>query len=129
VEDQSAVESMAPAFEDLVRTCPVPATIVDEPWSELGPSLMMLAPDGSGMGIWVDVAQPRADQVAQVADQVQEWAVEALWGAGRSAIWPECPTHPASHPLKATVIDVEPVWICPVDETTQSTIGGLHQPT
>ena len=125
MEDESAVVAMAPAFEDLVHTCPVPASIVDEPWSEHGPSLMLMAPDGSGMGLWVDLSLEAAERVAQVAEQVQEWAVEALWGAGLAAVWPSCPTHPDTHPLKATVLAGKPVWLCPVDETDEAPIGRL----
>jgi hypothetical protein len=42
-----------------------------------------------------------------------EWAVEALWHAGRSATWPGCPQHPDSHPLMAAVRERRAVWICP----------------
>src|SRR5262245_43989557 len=49
------------------------------------------------------MTEPLAQRIASVAGQVQEWAIEALWRAGRPATWPECPGHPNAHPLTATV--------------------------
>ena len=64
--------------------------------------LMLHDPDGSGHGIrWLEDGT-HADRLANLADQVQEWAVEALWSAGAPAVWPHCPQHPNSHPLAAT---------------------------
>jgi hypothetical protein len=124
--DEAALEALAPAFEDLARTCPVPASIVDEPWSDHGPSLMMLGPDGSGAGVWVDLERPAPQRVVHVADQVQEWAVEALWGAGFAAVWPACDLHPGTHPLEATLDGLgQPVWACPSEGVAQARIGRL----
>jgi hypothetical protein len=50
---------------------------------------------------------------AEVADQVQGWAVEALWTAGEPAVWPRCPAHPDTHPLDAAVEGGTAVWRCP----------------
>jgi hypothetical protein len=58
-------------------------------------------------------AEPLAQRIASVADQIQEWAVEARWHAGRPATWPGCPLHPDSHPLMAAVREGRAVWICP----------------
>jgi hypothetical protein len=123
--DDAAVEALAPGLLDLVRTCPVPASITDESEQEGRPSLMLLTPDGSGAGIWVDLSLPFAEQVAHTADQLQDWAVEALWQAGLSAVWPPCDLHPDSHPLKATVIEGVPHWVCPVVDTWEIRIGTL----
>jgi hypothetical protein len=65
---------------------------------------------------------PRPD-VALAADQVQEWAVEALWLAGRPATWPECPEHPDAHPITA-MYDHRAVWVCP---RTRHLISGIGQ--
>ncbi|MFF4347273.1 hypothetical protein [Streptomyces sp. NPDC001530] len=76
------------------------------------PGLMLYAPDGSGQGVyWGSDDRPGA-RLAEVADQVQEWAVEALWGEAKSAVWPHCPVHPDSHPLSATVVEGVAVWVC-----------------
>jgi hypothetical protein len=37
----------------------------------------------------VTLAQPAAERVAALADQVQEWEVEELAAAGRPATWPQ----------------------------------------
>lgn len=68
-----------------------------------GYGLMLHEPDGSGHGVRWPESGSAADRLANLADQVQEWAVEALWSAGVPAVWPHCPQHPNSHPLSATV--------------------------
>lgn len=68
-----------------------------------GYGLMLHEPDGSGHGVRWPESGSAADRLANLADQVQEWAVEALWSAGVPAVWPHCPRHPNSHPLRATV--------------------------
>ena len=72
-----------------------------------GYGLMLHEPDGSGHGVRWPESGSAADRLASLADQVQEWAVEALWSAGVPAVWPHCPQHPNSHPLKATVAAAE----------------------
>jgi hypothetical protein len=68
--------------------------------------------DGRGAGISVTRHQPLAERVVQLADQFQEHEVEALWYAGRSAVWPDCPRHPNTHPLNARVHNGVAVWSC-----------------
>jgi hypothetical protein len=67
---------------------PVPQ-VDDEDWQHdpRWPSAMLRGADGSAMGISVTFGDSRPEQVAQVADQVQEWAVEELWGS-RPTNWP-----------------------------------------
>lgn len=64
-------------------------------------------------------------QVAMVADQFQDWAVEELCSMGRSTSWPECPIHPRSHPLAAVVDGTRAVWRCPKSEQVIAEIGAL----
>jgi hypothetical protein len=74
----------------------------------------------------VTLAQPAAEQVAALADQVQEWEVEALAAAGRPATWPQCPEHPASHPLEPAVsADGGAIWRCPRSGLAVCAIGKL----
>ncbi|WP_194900187.1 hypothetical protein, partial [Catenulispora pinisilvae] len=85
---------------------------------------MLYAPDGSGQGlIWL--GGPGPDPLANLADQVQEWAVEALWTAGEPAVWPHCPIHPNTHPLTATVEAGTAVWACRTSGATVAAIGEL----
>ncbi len=89
---------------------------------------MLWDTDGSGMGVRVELRRPRAVQVAFVADQVQEFAVEALWRLGRPTNWPRCPRHPATHPAAAEERGGEAYWVCPVSRETIGVIGGLGAP-
>lgn len=100
--------------------------------TEPGPAeLILIAPDGSGCGISLLPGAPFAEQLARVADQVQEWAVEVLWTAGESAVWPCCPEHPDSHPLHAQVQrwlegarhEDAAVWVCPKSGHVACAIG------
>jgi hypothetical protein len=63
--------------------------------------------------------------VVEIADRVQDWAVEALWHAGLPATWPECPTHPDSHPLVPQILDGRAVWRCARTDRVVSPIGRL----
>lgn len=108
-----------------------------------GYGLMLHGPDGSGHGVRWPESGSAADRLANLADQVQEWAVEALWLAGVSAVWPRCPEHPNSHPLLATVgvgaggeagatggpeveVDAEAaIWTCPKSGAVVARVGEL----
>jgi hypothetical protein len=52
---------------------------------------------------------PEAEALAELASQIQDFAVEATWGEPL----PPCPGHP--HPLSAHVVDGVAVWECPRD--------------
>jgi hypothetical protein len=66
-----------------------------------------------GRGIRVLTGLSPAEQLAGMAAQVQEWELEELAAAGRSATWPQCPVHPNSHPLSPEAQGGEAVWVCP----------------
>jgi hypothetical protein len=92
-------------------------------------SAWLQGPDGvTGMGLRVNMALPTADRLADIADQFQEWEVEELEAAGRSATWPECPQHPKSHPLSPQVRDGAAVWSCPRNGHVEYPIGGMTPP-
>lgn len=99
----------------------------DEDWTAQGQvaSAMLWSPDDGGTGIWVHLGDSRALQVAHVADQVQEWAVEELWGS-RPTNWPPCPHHPTTHPLTTEVRDDAAWWCCPKDGTAVAVVGTLR---
>lgn len=84
--------------------------------------------DGTAQGVFAMAAESLAERMASVADQVQEWAVEALWRAGRPASWPECPEHPNSHPLEPVVQQDRAVWVCPKTRQLVGDIGRLGAP-
>ncbi|MEV6483079.1 hypothetical protein [Streptomyces sp. NPDC051576] len=86
---------------------------------------MLHAPDGTGQGLISPLGGIAAEQLANLADQVQERAVEALWSEGAPAVWPSCPAHPDTHPLTATVVAGTAVWVCPKNGATVARIGEL----
>ncbi|GHH82324.1 hypothetical protein [Streptomyces capitiformicae] len=79
----------------------------------------------SGWGVYAEPDGRPAVLLSDVADQVQGWAVEALWEAGLSAVWPQCPEHPDTHPLRATVEKSAAVWVCPRTGVAVSRVGEL----
>lgn len=117
--------AMALILHDLAGPDGVQLSVRDEPWHDTAQtaSAMLFGPDGSGMGVFIHLGHPVSAQVASLADQVQEWAVEALWALGRPATWPACPHHPASHPLAAAEWSGRALWTCPVLATEVSEIG------
>lgn len=82
--------------------------------------------DGTGAGVQVMEGEPEAQQLAELADQVQEWFIEARWAQGLSTSWPDCPHHPGSHPLSAVAREGRAVWTCPVDHSAIADVGGLR---
>lgn len=128
--DIALSEALAPVLDDLGNSgAPVP-DVRDQQWSGFPGQMTatLYAADGSGQDVSAMAAEPLPQRIASVADQVQEWAVEALWRAGRSATWPECPEHPNSHPLTATVREDRAVWTCPTTGHLVNNIGRLHAP-
>ncbi|WP_121191740.1 hypothetical protein [Motilibacter peucedani] len=119
------------ALTVLLRDLSAPGGVVpdvrDVPWQPYPgtASCMLHAADGSGMGVFIELGRPTAEQVAHLADQVQEWAVEALWTLSASTSWPPCPHHPGSHPLQAEEHDGRAVWCCPVDRHVVTEVGRL----
>ena len=83
-------------------------------------------PGGTGEGIWVLLESPPAEQVAQLAEQFQNWAADRLHDAGRPPEWPACPRHPSPpHRLDPEVRDDRAVWTCWRDGEVIRPIGKL----
>jgi hypothetical protein len=102
-----------------------------EAWADEGPDYVYayIGPPGlaGGVGVQLNRAEPAAEQVARLADQVQEWEVEELCARGRPATWPRCPEHPDSHPLTPEVApDGTAVWRCPRSARVAGVIGRLE---
>lgn len=116
-ELQAALEAVQ---RDLKR-CGVQPVI--EPWGLAG--VWLREPDGTGAVVTISLGSAAEEQVVDLADDVQDWAVEALNAAALPAVWPECPRHPNSHPLQATLVSNQPTWVCPRDSDVVSRIGDL----
>ena len=73
---------------------------------------------------FLGTGKPSQD-IADLADKIQDVATDALWFEGRSNVWPECPEHPASHALRPMVAAERPVWRCPLTREVIAEIGNL----
>src|SRR4051812_11299584 len=64
-------------FKDLAAADIALPRVEPTSWQTWEPSesVMLFAPDGSGMGVWLDLTLPDAQAMAHLADQVQEWVV------------------------------------------------------
>ena len=119
---------MAPVLRDL-RTTGVDSPRIDAAdWAgePEAVSAMLMAPDGSGMGVSILRADTPAERVVSMADQVQEWAWEVLWSQGAPTNWPVCPRHPTTHPMMPTVQTAMAAWVCPQDCSFVAPVGALQ---
>jgi hypothetical protein len=100
---------------ELLSSAHTRATVLDE---EVRPepdyeSFWLLSASGHRTGLLILLTLAWQDQVASMADQLQDFVVEELAMTGSSPVWPECAVHPQSHPLKAAVDGGRAVWVCP----------------
>ncbi|WP_327033356.1 hypothetical protein [Micromonospora ureilytica] len=125
--ERELAAALEPIFSDLGKPGGVQPDLRDEPWRDdpQTASAFLYASDGSGHGISIYLGLSAVTQIVTLADQVQDWAVEALWSLGRATNWPPCPQHPNSHPLAAVVHADRAVWACPTAGTDISEIGTL----
>ena len=123
VTDVEFSEALETVLRDLRAQCAVqPRIRVDDSYG-----IMLHAPDGTGQGFTSPLGGTATERLADLADQVQEWAVEALWSEGAPAVWPHCPAHPDTHPLAATAVAGTAVWVCPKSGATVARIGELQR--
>jgi hypothetical protein len=85
----------------------------DNQWSDFPGQVMAMLHDvdGTAQGVFAMAAESLAERMASVADQVQEWAVEALCRAGRSASWPECPEQATIARWAVAALTLRPVTL------------------
>jgi hypothetical protein len=91
--DIALSEALALVLRDLGNSgAPVP-DVRDTQWSNFPGQItaMLHDTDGTAQGVFAMASESLPQRIASVADQVQEWAVEALWRAGGPATWPEMP--------------------------------------
>jgi hypothetical protein len=94
--DIALSEALVPVLRDLgTRGAPVPDVRAKQ-----GPDFpgqvtaMRHDTDGTAHGVFAMAAESLPQKVASVADQVQEWAVQALWRAGRRSTTITAPPAP-----------------------------------
>ncbi|MDN7122716.1 hypothetical protein INN71_15100 [Nocardioides sp. ChNu-153] len=119
-------QAIAPVMRDLVRSGIAPPRLLDYDWLDdtAVASAMLHTPDGAGTGITVSRLATEAEQVAWVADAVQEAVIDYLMPTGPNN-WPPCPLHPRNHPLLAAVHDEAAVWECPKTGSRVAAIGAV----
>jgi hypothetical protein len=124
--DPQLEAALVPVLRDLESTCRVALTVRDERWAE-PPLITAMAwdPSGSGSGIHLSEGASPVEQIADLADQLRDVAIESLWFAGLPVTWPECPQHPNSHPLDPRVVSFRAVWRCPMTLEVIAEIGML----
>lgn len=82
--------------------------------------------DGSGTGIYLgDGWDSETDAVVELADKVQEAAIEAVWGLTGRSTWPACPEHPDGAPMSPARHAGAAFWWCPQDGRAVAEIGSL----
>jgi hypothetical protein len=120
-------DALIPVLRDLEATCPLVPRIEPDQWSNFPGQLAAMAwwPDGSGCGISVLASETTEQRIANLADQVQDTAVEGLPQFGLPAVWPACPEHPNSHPLRALTTDGVAFWVCPMTGDRVQKVGQL----
>jgi hypothetical protein len=124
--DAELEAALAPVLADLTSATAINPKFEDLDWPLKGMvGTMLFIPGAGGAGVSIISGADRTDQVVSLADQVQDWAVEALWGSGRSPVWPECPEHPDSHPLRPIARSGATIWVCPLTQDEISPIGSL----
>jgi hypothetical protein len=122
---------LAPVLADLRAAGAIVPEVRYAATQDRGPDYVcaVIGPAGraaGSRGVWAGLAQSAAERVAGLAEQVQEWEVEALAESGRPATWPQCPAHPASHPLEPAVsADGTATWRCPRSGLAVGAIGEL----
>jgi len=124
--DADLEAALTPVVADLIHGASLIPEFREVEWPTQGTvATMLFLSDAGGAGIAIRSGADRIGQVVSLADQVQDWAVEALWGVGRSPVWPECPEHPDSHPLRAVERNGAAIWVCPVSLNEICRIGSL----
>jgi hypothetical protein len=61
----------------------------------------------------------------ELADKVQETAIEAVWGQTGKGGWPTCLEHPEGEPLGPALVEGRAAWVCRVDGRVVALIGSL----
>lgn len=122
------IDIIKPVFADIASSDNITPDVINKSWNK-DPSTVSAfvgKVDISYQGISFRLDQPDAERLVDLARQVQEWEIEALWLSGKSVTWPNCPIHPATHPLIPALGKVHAEWHCPSTGDLIARIGALH---
>jgi hypothetical protein len=95
------------------------ATVAPQVWQEFSPrdgeklavlddDIIEITDDTGLEGFDIDPDVPFGLYVSIMANRIQTVVME-----GRQQMVPDCPLHPAAHPLQSDVVDGAAAWTCP----------------
>jgi hypothetical protein len=123
-------EALAPLLRDMEATGQALPDIREEAHADRGGDAVcawIQDPGGAGQGISVCLSYSPAQQLCDLAEQLQAWAGDVQVDPGRRP-WPGCPDHPGSHMLSPQHRDEVAVWCCPDGLRVIAGIGMLTGP-
>jgi hypothetical protein len=125
--DEVLARAMEPVLRDLPTAGIAEPRITGDDWTDNPDTAtaMLWSSNGSGTGVYISRSATEPDRTAMITDQIQDWAIEQLWGESATN-WPPCPNHPESHPMKASTREGVARWVCPTDGMPFSPIGDLQ---
>jgi hypothetical protein len=120
---------LPPILRDLAATCAVSFEVRDVRCERRAMATEVSFTVSPALGsetrvTFLGTGDPSQD-IADLADKVQDVATDALWFEGLPKVWPECPEHQDSHALRPTVALKRPVWRCPLTREVIAEIGSL----
>ena len=113
-------------MRDLINTSPiVPEIDYDQaPFRDDEEGFTLRAEHEGERAIVLNRTGSRIDAEMAIS-QAQDWIVELLWHRGRPPTWPECGSHPRTHPLSVADVAGTLVWVCPKTSDVIAPVGSL----
>lgn len=125
---RSLLENLIPLLRDLEVTNGILPDIEDRSWDgdpDVA-SAFIGKMDAGYQGIRVQLSASKGERLTDLAQQVQEWEIDALHATSSNVTWPHCPLHPNRHPLSPESRDGLASWCCPVTGDAFCGIGALN---
>jgi hypothetical protein len=121
-------EELRPILHDVNTASPVRVLVCAPPPGDRHAAAFWLAVAGTSghIGFTPAPGDDLVELMSRAADQLHDWILECLPELGLPAVWPECPEHPARHPLQVDVRDRVAVWVCPHTGTGHARVGDLR---
>jgi hypothetical protein len=123
-------EAVAPLLHDMEATGQALPDIRAEARGGPGRGVVrawIQGPGGTGSSLTVLSDVQRADQLSDLAEQLQDWAGSVQADPQRHG-WPDCPAHPGEHRLDPDATGETAVWSCPQTMRVIAEIGALDSP-
>jgi hypothetical protein len=123
-------EAVAPLLRDMEATGQARPDIRAEAHAYRGVGIVcawIRDPGGTGRSISVLPPGQRGDQLADLAEQLQDWTRGAQADPRRPQ-WPDCPAHPGDHRLEPYALGETAEWECPQTIRVIAEIGALDSP-